>query len=207
MADIFDEIDEDLKRDQMQMLWARYGKIVMAVVAAVILLVGARQGYTAWQSNQSEASATAYEQALKSDDIIAALEAQRGEFTDGYAMLAQFQIAAAQVAANDFEAAEASYMEIAADSSFDPLYQQAATLLSVMVAPQDADLGVLQARLVDLEAAGPWQAMALETGAGLALRSGDRDAAMSRYKKLVEMADIPAGMRQRADRMTAILSD
>jgi hypothetical protein len=76
MADIFDEIDEDLKRDQMQMLWARYGKIVMAVVAAVILLVGARQGYTAWQSNQSEASATAYEQALKSDDIIAALEAQ-----------------------------------------------------------------------------------------------------------------------------------
>ena len=115
---------------------------------------------------------------------------------------------AAQAAANDFEAAEASYMEIAADSSFDPLYQQAATLLSVMVAPQDADLGVLQARLADLEtAAGPWQAMALETGAGLALRSGDRDAAMSRYKKLVEMADIPAGMRQRADRMTAILSD
>ena len=46
MADIFDEIDEDLKRDQMQMLWARYGKIVMAVVATVILLVGARQGYT-----------------------------------------------------------------------------------------------------------------------------------------------------------------
>ena len=32
MADIFDEIDEDLKRDHMQLLWARYGKIVMAVV-------------------------------------------------------------------------------------------------------------------------------------------------------------------------------
>ena len=208
MADIFDEIDEDLKRDQMQMLWARYGKIVMAVVAAIILLVGARQGYRAWQSNQFEASATAYEQALKSDDIIGALEAQRGELTNGYTMLAQFQIAAAQAAANDFEAAEASYMEIVADSSFDPLYQQAATLLSVMVAPQDSDLGVLQARLADLEtAAGPGQAMALETGARLALRSGDRDAAMNRYKKLVEMADIPAGMRQRADRMTTILSD
>jgi hypothetical protein len=208
MADIFDEIDEDLKRDQMQMLWARYGKIVIAVVAAVILIVGARQGYTAWQSNQSEASATAYEQALKSDDIIGALELQRGQLTDGYAMLAQFQIAAAQAAANDFEAAEASYVGIAADSSFDPLYQQAATLLSVMVAPQDADLGVLRARLADLETtAGPWQAMALETGAGLALRNGDRDAAMSQYKKLAEMADIPAGMRQRAERMMAILGD
>ena len=208
MADIFDEIDGDLKRDQMQMLWARYGKFVMALVAAIIFLVAARQGYTAWQSNQSEASATAYEQALKSNDIINTLEAQRGHLTDGYAMLAQFQIAAAQAAANDFEAAEDSYMRIAAESSFDPLYQQVATLLSVMVAPQDADLGLLQARLADLEtAAGPWQAMALETSAGLALRSGDRDAAMSKYKRLVNMADIPAGMQQRADRMTAILSD
>ena len=208
MADIFDEIDEDLKRDQLQLLWARYGKLVMAVVVTVILLVAARQGYTAWQSNQSEASATAYEQALKSDDIISALEAQLGQLTDGYAMLAQFQIAAAQAAINDFEAAEASYMAIAAEPSVDPLYQQVATLLSVMVAPQDADLGLLRARLADLEtAAGPWQAMALEAGAGLALRSGDRDAAMSRYKRLVEMADIPAGMQQRADRMTAILSD
>ena len=208
MADIFDEIDEDLKRDQLQLLWARYGKLVMAVVVTVILLVAARQGYTAWQSNQSEASATAYEQALKSDDIISALEAQLGQLTDGYAMLAQFQIAAAQAAINDFEAAEASYMAIAAEPSVDPLYQQVATLLSVMVAPQDADLGLLRARLADLEtAAGPWQAMALEAGAGLALRNGDRDAAMSRYKRLVEMADIPAGMQQRADRMTAILSD
>ena len=59
MADIFDEIDEDLKRDQMQMLWARYGKIVMAVVAVIVLLVALRQGYVAWQSSQVEASASA----------------------------------------------------------------------------------------------------------------------------------------------------
>ena len=39
MADIFDEIDEDLKRDQMQLLWARYGKIVLAAVATIVLLV------------------------------------------------------------------------------------------------------------------------------------------------------------------------
>ena len=46
MADIFDEIDEDLKRDQMQLLWARYGRIVIAAVAAIVLLVALRQGYT-----------------------------------------------------------------------------------------------------------------------------------------------------------------
>ena len=208
MADIFDEIDEDLKRDQMQMLWARYGKIVMAVVASIVLLVALRQGYTAWQTSQSEASASAYQQALKSEDVVAALEAGRGQLTDGYAMLAQFQIAAEQAAADDFTAAEVSYLALASDASLDPIYQQAATLLSVMVAPQDADAAALVARLSDLEtAAGPWQAMALETGAGLALRAGNTDAAVAKYKRLMDMADVPAGMRQRAERMIVMLGD
>ena len=208
MADIFDEIDEDLKRDQMQMLWARYGKIVMAVVAAIVLLVALRQVYTAWQTSQSEASASAYQKALKSDDVVAALEAGRGQLTDSYAMLAQFQIAAEQAAADDFTAAEASYLALASDNSMDPLYQQAATLLSVMVASQDADMAALAARLSGLEtAAGPWQAMALEAGAGLALRAGKTDAAVAKYRRLIDMADVPAGMRQRAERMIVMLGD
>jgi len=208
MADIFDEIDEDLKRDQMQLLWARYGKIVMAAVAAIVLLVALRQGYAAWQTSQAEASASAYQQALKSDDVVAALEAQRGQLTNGYAMLAQFQIAAEQAASDDFAAAEASYLALASDASLDPMYQQAATLLSVMVAPQDTDVSALEARLSDLEtAAGPWQAMALETGAGLALRNGNKDAAVAKYKRLAEMADVPAGMRQRAERMIVMLGE
>ena len=208
MADIFDEIDEDLKRDQMQLLWARYGKIVMAAVAAIVLLVALRQGYAAWQTSQAEASASAYQQALKSDDVVTALEAQRGQLTNGYAMLAQFQIAAEQAARDDFAAAEASYLALASDASLDPLYQQAATLLSVMVAPQDTDVSALEARLSDLEtAAGPWQAMALETGAGLTLRNGNKDAAVAKYKRLAEMADVPAGMRQRAERMIVMLGE
>ncbi len=44
MADIFDEIDEDLKRDRAQELWARYGKFVIAAAAAVVLAVGSLQG-------------------------------------------------------------------------------------------------------------------------------------------------------------------
>ena len=208
MADIFDEIDEDLKRDQMQLLWARYGNLVMAAVATIVLLVGLRQGYTAWQTSQAEASASAYQQALKSDDVVGALEAHLGQLSDGYGMLAQFQIAAAQAANDDFAAAEASYLKLAADESLEPLYQQVATLLSVMVAPQDADISALETRLSDLETAtGPWQAMALETGAGLALRNGNKDAAVAKYKRLIEMADVPAGMRQRAERMIVMLND
>ena len=206
MADIFDEIDEDLKRDQIQVLWTRYGKVLMIAVAAIVLLVASLQGYAAWQTSQAKTSASAYQQALQSDDVVAELEAQLGHLSDGYAMLAQFQIASEQVASNDFAAAEASYMALASDASLSPLYQQAATLLSVMVAPQNTDVSALQLRLSDLEtAAGPWQAMALETSAGLALRIGNKDAALAKFKKIKEMTDVPASMHLRAERMIVIL--
>ena len=208
MADIFDEIDEDLKRDHMQLLWARYGKIVIAAVLAIVLLVAVRQGYTAWQTSRAEASASAYQQALQSKDVVGALEAQLGQLSAGYKMLAQFQIAAEQAASDDFAAAEASYLALASDESLDPLYQQAAILLSVMVAPKDSDVLALVARLSDLETTvGPWQSMALETSAGLALRNGNKGAAVAKYKKLLEMADVPTGVRQRAERMIVMLGN
>lgn len=34
MADIFDEIDEELKQDRAKQVWARYGKYVIAAAAA-----------------------------------------------------------------------------------------------------------------------------------------------------------------------------
>ena len=48
MADIFDEIDEELKRDRTQELWTKYGKYVIAAAATVVLGVGASQGFQAW---------------------------------------------------------------------------------------------------------------------------------------------------------------
>ena len=37
MADIFDEINEELKQDRMAALWQRYGKYLIAVVVAIVV--------------------------------------------------------------------------------------------------------------------------------------------------------------------------
>ena len=47
--------------------------------------------------------------------------------------------------------------------------------------------------------------MALEQAAGLAMKSGDRKAAMAKYESLAGLLDIPAGVRQRARQMLQIL--
>jgi len=206
MADIFDEINEDLKRDQMQNLWARYGKYVIVAVSVVVIGVGARQGYNVWQDRQATEAATIYHQALKADDTVTALTAQLDALSPGYAMLAQFRIAASQAENGDYAAAEASYLALSKSPDLAALYQEAALLLSVMNAPESRSIDELVGRLADLETrAGPWQSMALEQAAGLALRSGDRNAAMAKYETLAGLSDIPAGVRQRARQMLQIL--
>ena len=69
---------------------------------------------------------------MKSDDVVAALEAELGQLTSGYAMTGTIHIA--EQVASDFAAASESYLALASDASVDPL--SAATLLSVMVAPK-----------------------------------------------------------------------
>ena len=101
MADIFDEINEDLKRDKMHELWSRYGKYVIIAVSLVVIGVGARQGYTAWQDRKATEAAAIYHQALKADDTASALVAQLDTLSPGYAMLAQFRVAATQAENKD----------------------------------------------------------------------------------------------------------
>ena len=206
MADIFDEVDEELKRDQMQLLWASYGKYLIAAVSIVVLGVAARQGYDAWQANKAETAATAYHHALQADDLVTAMADADDDLTAGYQMLSSFRSAAALAAKKDFAAAEAAYLALAENDDIGPLYRRAALLLSVMNAPDDRDLVTLRDRLGGLEgAAGPWQAMALEQAAGVALRAGDRATALVKYEALAGLAEIPADMRQRASRLVDIL--
>jgi len=206
MADIFDEIDEDLKRDRAQELWARYGKFVIAAAAAVVLAVGSLQGYKTWTQSRAESAANAYQAALASESVVAALDATLPELTDGYAMLAQFRIAGEKAAAGDLADAETGYLALSKDKSIAPLYQQAALLLSVMSAPEEADTKELQSRLGPLlSAAGPWQGLAMELSAALDLKTGDRAAAMSKIESLLTLPEISPELRQRANQLLIIL--
>ncbi len=206
MADIFDEVNEDLKRDQMQQLWSRYSKYVILTVSIVVLAVGGRQGYTSWQDRQAATAATAFHNALAADDVKTSLMAELDKLSPGYKMLAKFRIAAAQAIDEDYDAAEASYLSLSTDPEVRQLYQQAAILLSVMNAPVTRNADELVTRLAELEGqAGPWQAMALEQAAGLALRNGDRKTAVAKYETLAGLSDTPPGVRQRAAQMLKIL--
>jgi hypothetical protein len=206
MADIFDEIDEELKKDKAKLLWVRYGKFVIAAMAAVILAVGSVQGFKALKIKKAKTAANAYQLAVDTDDVVASLSLAMADLTDGYEMLAQFRIAAAKAADGDSEGAVAGYMMLAENKAIKPLYQQAALLLAVMNAPDGTDPKQSQDQLAPLTATpGPWQGLALEQSAALDLEKSDPAAALEKFESILGLAELSPELRQRASQLVTIL--
>ena len=173
MADIFSEIDAELKADRARRLLRRYGGYVLAAVLVVIVVVAIRQGYLYWADGRRDALAEQYQRARLSPTPEVDL-APITETSGGYAMLARFAQASA-LAENDPVAAEAIYLQLADDTNLDPVYREAALVLSVIHATDATDVDTQIARLEQIQTSGsPWAALRTELLVGLALRKGDR---------------------------------
>jgi len=213
MSDIFREIDEELRRDQLDKLWKRYGGYVIGFAVVIVLIVAAFVGWREYQRRQGEAASVRYAAALEiagKEDAGKAAEAfgvLAREATGGPAVLARFQEAALRAKAGDAAGTIAIYKALAADGSVDAVYRELAQLLSAMHQLATADPKSL---ITDLEPLtkedSPWRPSALELTALAHLRAGERDAARDIYKKLADDLAAPQALRQRAAEMAAALA-
>jgi hypothetical protein len=207
MADIFDEIQDELKQDRMATLWAKYGVYVIGAAIAIILVVAGYQGYQSWQISTKTKAADSFHAALQSDDVFSSLAETRAELSGGYSMLAGFSQAALLAENGDAQAAEQAYLDLSADSAIEPLYQDIALLLSVMVADENQSAQTLLDRISPLmSTANVLQGLALEQGAGLDIKNGDIQSAREKLEQIATLSDISANLRRRAEQLLSILT-
>jgi hypothetical protein len=204
VADIFEEVDDDLKEENYKKLWDRYGKYAAGLI--VLILVGAMGG-VGWrdyvesrQIGYSDEFGRAVElaQAGNNADAATALSRLAEEANSGYAMLARFREAATRRANKENSAAIDIYETLAGDPSIEPLYRDLAVLLAVMMQAGSGDPAGLSERLIPLVEGGPWRHSAGEYLALLALRQGDVGAARKRFQGVADDPEAPAGIRARA---------
>ena len=208
MADIFDEINEELKQDRMSALWARYGKYLIAVAGLVIAVVVFTQTYKQWQASQNEQAAETFYQAMMGDDAAAAFELGRDDLTEGYQMLADFKIASDKAISGDKQAAEELYLALSTNDDIAPLYRDLALLLAAMNVPDSRTADDVIAMLVPLtQGSGPFQGLALEAAAGADVQAGRIEAAMEKLGQIEQLADISAPLRQRSVELKKILGE
>jgi hypothetical protein len=212
VSEIFREIDEELRRDNLLKLWKLYSRYVIGAVILALLVAG---GTVAWRNHQlslRQAQSVRYEAALSllregKDAEAAKMFASVGEEGGGYGQLAAFEAADLAAKAGDAKAAVADYDKIAASSDVDPELRSAATLLSVMNGFADSQPQGVIDRLKPLTDSGsPWRPTALELTAAAKLKAGDKAGALDIYKKLADDLAAPEGVRARAAEMAGVLA-
>jgi hypothetical protein len=212
VADIFREVDEELQQERAAKLWGKYGGWVIAVALAVVLGVAGNVFWTNYKADSRASQSAALETALLplAEDRPAAAASALGQFAGdadvGYAMIARFQEAAAQVQADDIDGAVATYEAIASNADTPEPYGDLATVKLVRLQIGKSPAAELTALLAPaLEDTSPWRPLARETEAMLAISSGDIDAARTILLELIQQTDIPNSLRTRATELVAAL--
>ena len=204
MADIFREIDEELRQDRATRLWKQYGWLV---VAGAVLIVAAVGGYRYWQYYDRTSRAgdsAAYDAARASasagsvETAISELGTLATEANDGYAILARMQQAALAARNGDTEGALIAWQSVASDEDAPLVLRDLARLGSVSVQLTTAPADDLFREIDRLAAVGnTWRPMALELKGLLLLDSGDTAAARAIFEELSDDSRTPRRMRSR----------
>ena len=61
MADIFHEVDEEVRREQLKRLWDRYSIYFIALAVLIVAGIGAWRGYEYWVAKRAAAAGAAFE--------------------------------------------------------------------------------------------------------------------------------------------------
>ena len=212
MSDIFQEVDEDVRKDKALSLWSRYGRLLIGSVIGVILTTAGWQLWSSLQLNQRQADAEQFligvglMSANQHGDAVAIFKQISENSGKGYTALAMLQRAAALISAGDRIEGVKAYDLFSDDVSQDKELRDLARLLAAKNLVDTADLETLNRRLSPLlEGNSPWRFSALELSGLAAIRSNDKALAKDLFTQLIDDLDTPQGIRIRSAELLATI--
>ena len=210
MTDIFQEVDEDIRREQLKRLWDRVGPYVLGVAVLIVVGTAGYKGWTYWQETQAQASGDSFLSALqlandgKHDDAVKAFDAIAAKSSGGYPMLARFRAAAEKALAGDRSGAVSAYDDLAKNAGASADVRAMANLRAALLLVDTASFSELEARLGALAAVGsPWRETAREILGLSAWKAGEY---VSARKYFDEIANDMASSKELHDRAQLMLN-
>ncbi|HEY5217641.1 MAG TPA: tetratricopeptide repeat protein [Pseudolabrys sp.] len=212
MADIFHEVDEEVRRDQLKKLWDRYSIYLIAAAVLIVAGIGAWRGYEYWVAQRAAVAGAAFEAAVTLSDQGKHAEAEAAfakivtDAPDGYRVLARFRAAAALAQVKSADAVKA-YDDLAADGALGATWQDLAAIRAGLLLVDSAPLAEMRRRFEPLAEPGrSFRHSARELLALSAWRNHDI-AATRRYLDMITTdAETPASTRARIDVLSALIA-
>jgi hypothetical protein len=211
MADIFREIDEEVRRDKAAALWSKYG---VAITGLAVLAVLAVAGWQFWLHREQQASqivGARFEAALKSSRDGSGTEAESilGELVAsapaGYRQIARFRLAA-EVGKRDAAAGATAFDALANDGSLEQLYRDLARLRAGMLRVDLVPYAEVRTALEPLATPqGVWRHSAREFLGIAALKANLFEDAGRWFDAIITDPQSPQVLRQRTDLYLALV--
>lgn len=211
MSELFDEVDEEVRRDQLKKLWDRYSIHIVAGAILIVAAVGGWRGYQYLEAKKAAEAGRAFDVALdlaeqnKHAEAEAALNNLAATAPSGYRMLARLRVAA-EVATRDPQAGAKMYDDISADRSIGTAEQDLARIRAAGLLLETASYPSMRERL---EAATKPDATFRHTARELlalsAWRANDTTAARQWLDMIANDGETPSGLRSRAEALQALL--
>jgi hypothetical protein len=211
VSEIFDEVQEEVRREQLRRLWARYSTLIVAVAFLIVAGVGGWRGYVYWEGKKAQEAGAQFEAAVALADENKSAEAEAAflkiarEAPQGYRILAKFR-AAAELATRDAAAAVTLYDEIAADGNVGAAERDLAALRAGALLVDTASYADIKARLEPLTGQGrTFRHSARELLAVSAWRNKDMTAARQWIDTIHTDGSSPSTLRSRMEALQALL--
>jgi len=213
-SEIFREVDEDLRHEQMVRLWRRFAPYVLGIGLVIVVGTSATVGWRAYTDAQQKywgelfyegmLLRTQEEGAEVAIETFANLSEEAG---DGYRTLALLDQAALLATNGEPEQALEIYKGLTTDG-VNQTMRDLALLYTVFYEIDTGEPGELRERLSSLlPSDNPWHYSASELIGFLALRVGDEGEAKETFNRLAADETAPKAMRDRAKDMVAVLGD
>jgi hypothetical protein len=209
VSDIFNEVDEEIRRERLRQAWERYGIYVIAVALLIVAGVGGWRGYQWWEARQAAQAGAVFETAVtlasegKHEEAEAAFARIANEGT-AYRVLARLR-QAGELARRDRAGAAKLYDDLAADARIGPVMQDLVRVRGGMVLVDTASLEEMGQRLEPAAAPGRvFRHSARELMAFAAWRAGNATATKRWYDAIIADPETPLGVRTRTEMLMAL---
>jgi hypothetical protein len=200
VSELFNEVDEEVRRDQLKKLWDKYSIFIIAGALLIIAGVGGWRGYQYLEAKKAAEAGGAFDKAVELSEANKHTEAEAA-FNDlaakapsGYRMLARLRAAAKL------------YDDIAADRSIGAEQQDLARIRAAGLLVDGAPYSEMLQRLES--STGPeatFRHTARELLALSAWRANDTAAARKWLDLIANDGETPPSLRSRAEAMQALL--
>ena len=210
MADIFDEVSEDLRKDQYKQIWLKYKKIIISFISIFVLSVIAFKYIQHYQEKKKIEVATLYFDGLNEiknknyekaevifNEIIKSADL-------GYTVLSYFKLAYINFNKKDFQSMERNYNKIINLDNINKSYKEYALFLKITNSPNISNDKKIALLKPILTSPGEFQPIASELEILYLIENKKFKNAKNKLEKLLKQKNISNNQKNRLNTINEI---